>query len=63
MTFVDINNKCKEALALRPSANDSLEKEAPLIYPQAKYLLDYALAPTYKILRQHIFRLAMICFL
>lgn len=47
MTFVDINNKCKEALALRPSANDSLEKEAPLIYPQAKYLLDYALAPTY----------------
>ena len=48
MTFVDINNKCKEALALRPSANDSLEKEAPLIYPQAKYLLDYALAPTYK---------------
>lgn len=48
MTFVDINNKCKEALALRPSANDSLEKEAPLIYPQAKYLLDYALAPAYK---------------
>lgn len=47
MTFVDINNKCKEALSLRPSANDSLEKEAPLIYPQAKYLLDYALAPTY----------------
>ena len=47
MTFVDINNKCKEALALRPFANDSLEKEAPLIYPQAKYLLDYALAPTY----------------
>lgn len=27
MTFVDINNKCKEALALRPSANDSLEKK------------------------------------
>lgn len=47
MTFVDINNKCKEALALRPSANDSLEKEAPLIYPQAKYLLDYAIAPAY----------------
>lgn len=47
MTFVDINNKCKDALALRPFANDSLEKEAPLIYPQAKYLLDYALAPTY----------------
>lgn len=47
MTFVDINNKCKEALSLRPSANDSLEKEAPLIYPQAKYLLDYAIAPAY----------------
>lgn len=47
MTFVDINNKCKEALLLRPSANDSLEKEAPLIYPQAKYLLDYAIAPAY----------------
>lgn len=47
MTFVNVDNKCKEALALRPTANDKLEKEAPLIYPQAKYLLDYALAPAY----------------
>lgn len=47
-TFVDIGNKCKEAILLRPVYNGDFFEKNPKVYPQANYLLNNAIAPAYK---------------
>lgn len=47
-TFVDIGNRCKEAVLLNPVYNSEIKDKYPDIYPHARYLLHNATAPAYK---------------
>ena len=57
LTFVEIGNKCKEAVLYNPVCNGEIYKKYPEVYPQARYLLHNATAPAYKNTETKYFKL------